>query len=90
LGGISSEFSSIPVTRRRYLDNERKNRDAQFAPKKARSPSRAGGRRARLQLTGKGRNHPPRRGSFSLGAIDEGRHLPPELGNGLGKITLVT
>ena len=27
----------------------------------ARSPSRAGGQRTRLQLTGKGRNHPPRR-----------------------------
>jgi hypothetical protein len=34
LGGISREFSSIPVTRRRYPDNEQKNRDAQFAPKK--------------------------------------------------------
>jgi hypothetical protein len=32
LGGISREFSSIPVTRRRYPDNEQKNRDAQ-APK---------------------------------------------------------
>jgi hypothetical protein len=30
----------------------------------ARSPSRTGGQRARLQLTGKGRNHPPRRDSF--------------------------
>ena len=31
------------------------------------TPSRAGGRRTRLQLTGKGRNHPPGRASFSLG-----------------------
>ena len=34
--------------------------------KMARSPSRAGGQRTRLQLTGKGRNHPPRRGSFFI------------------------
>jgi hypothetical protein len=33
LGGISGEFSSIPVTRRRYRYNEQKNRGAQFAPK---------------------------------------------------------
>ena len=33
MGGISREFSSIPVTRRRHSDNEQKNRDAQFAPK---------------------------------------------------------
>jgi hypothetical protein len=33
LGGISGEFSSIPVTRGRHPDNEQKNRDAQFAPK---------------------------------------------------------
>jgi hypothetical protein len=38
LGGISSEFSSIPVTRRRYSDNEQKNRDAQFAPKNGQKP----------------------------------------------------
>ena len=34
--------------------------------KMARSPSRAGGRRTRLQLTGRGRNHLPRRGIFSI------------------------
>jgi hypothetical protein len=33
LGGISREFSSIPVTRGRHADNEQKNRDAQFTPK---------------------------------------------------------
>ena len=49
------------ITRGRHPDNEQKNRDVQFAPKMARSPSRAGGQRTRLQLTGKGRNHPPRR-----------------------------
>jgi hypothetical protein len=38
LGGISSEFSSIPVTRRRYSDNEQKNRDAQFALKNGQKP----------------------------------------------------
>jgi class 3 adenylate cyclase len=33
--------------------------------KMARSPSRSGGRRTRLQLTGRGRNYPPRWGIFS-------------------------
>jgi hypothetical protein len=42
LGGISREFSSIPVTRRRYPDDEQRNRDAQFAPKNGQKPSRAG------------------------------------------------
>jgi hypothetical protein len=34
LGGISSEFSSIPVIRRHYPDNKQKNRDAQFCAEK--------------------------------------------------------
>ncbi len=34
--------------------------------KMARSPSRAGGQRTRLQFTGRGRNHPPRRGYFFI------------------------
>jgi hypothetical protein len=38
LGGISSEFSSIPVTSRRYPDNEQKNSDPQFAPKNGQKP----------------------------------------------------
>jgi ATP dependent DNA ligase domain len=41
--------------------------------KMARSPSRAGGRRTRLQLTGRGRNHPSRRGSF----LYDDAQLPP-------------
>jgi hypothetical protein len=32
------EFSSIPVTRGRYPDNEQKNRDARFAPKNGQKP----------------------------------------------------
>src|SRR5438105_12426911 len=39
----------------------------------ARSPSRVGGRRTRLQLTGKGRNIPPRPGSFFLWGGDSAR-----------------
>jgi hypothetical protein len=38
LGGISGEFSSIPVTRGRHPDNEQKKRDAQFAPKNGQKP----------------------------------------------------
>jgi hypothetical protein len=37
MGGISGEFSSIPVTRKRYRDN----RDAQFASENGQKPSRA-------------------------------------------------
>src|SRR5262249_26575517 len=36
------EFSSIPVTRRRYRYNEQKNRDAQFAPKNGQKPKPSG------------------------------------------------
>jgi hypothetical protein len=36
------EFSSIPVTRRRYPDNEQKNRDARFAPKNGPRPKPSG------------------------------------------------
>jgi hypothetical protein len=39
-------------------------RDAQFAPKNGQKPKPSGSQRTRLQLTGRGRNHPPRRGSF--------------------------
>jgi len=62
LGGISREFSSIPVTRRRHPDNEQKNRDAQFAPKNGQKPSGALTR----PITQEGRNHPPRRGYFFI------------------------
>ena len=34
----AGEFSSIPVIRRRYPDNEQKNRDGQFAPKNGPKP----------------------------------------------------
>jgi hypothetical protein len=34
----AGEFSSIPVSSRRYPDNEQKNRDAQFAPKNGQKP----------------------------------------------------
>jgi len=45
-----------------------------------RSPSRAGGRPTRLQLTGRGRNHPPRRGYFfPRGCGDLGRARGPSL-----------
>jgi hypothetical protein len=39
LGGISREFSSIPVTRRRYRQRA-ENRDARFAPKNGQKPWR--------------------------------------------------
>ena len=49
----AGEFSSIPVTRRRYPDNEQKNRDARFASKNGQKPNRGDGRRTRLQLAGR-------------------------------------
>jgi len=48
LGGISGEFSGIPVTRRRYPDNEQKNRDGSLRRKMARSQAERE-RRTRLQ-----------------------------------------
>src|SRR5260370_32854616 len=60
LGGISREFSSIPVTRKRHPDNEQKNRDAQFAPKNGQKPSGAVTR----AITQEGRNHPRGGGIF--------------------------
>jgi hypothetical protein len=48
------EFFSIPVTHRRYPDNEQKNRDAQFASENGQKPSGAVTR----PITQEGRNHP--------------------------------
>ena len=50
------QFDRLPqltaeLVHRQVTDNEQKNRDARFAPKMARSPSRAGGQRTRLRLT---------------------------------------
>src|SRR5262249_23885476 len=58
-------FSSIPVPRRRYPDNEQRIATHNLPRKIAQKPSRAVNRRARLQLTGRGRDYPPRLGIFS-------------------------
>jgi hypothetical protein len=60
----SGEFSSIPVTRRRYPTTSRR---IAMRRKMAQKLSR----RTRLQLTGRGRNHPPRRGIFSAAQAGE-------------------
>jgi hypothetical protein len=64
LGGISGQFSSIPVTHRRYPTTSRR---IAMRRKMAQKLSR----RTRLQLTGRGRNHPPRRGIFSAAQAGE-------------------
>jgi hypothetical protein len=69
-----------PCYRRRYPDNEQRIATRSLRRKMATSPSRAGGRRTR-QLTGRGRNHPPRRGSFFLIAFRGQRYWASGSGN---------
>jgi hypothetical protein len=60
LGGINGEFSSIPVTRGRYPDNE--SRRAVCAEKWPEAQAEQVVGVHVFSITGRGRNHPPRRG----------------------------
>jgi hypothetical protein len=62
----AGEFSSIPVTRRRYPDNEQKNRDAQFAPKNAQKPKPSRWPATLSSAHRKGQKPSPAAGSFFL------------------------
>jgi hypothetical protein len=84
LGGISGEFSSIPVTRRRHPDNEQKNRDAQSAPKNGQKPKPSRWPAYTSSAHRKGQKPSPRGGVvFSMRTGDRPTYLPRIVGDKL-------
>jgi hypothetical protein len=73
----AGEFSSIPVTRRRYPDNAQKNRDAQFAPKNGQKPKPIGWLAYTSSAPQEGAETIPRGGVFfCAGRRSRGAPLP--------------